>query len=408
MTFREAPLRRFVVDACDGPFGSAIASEHYVDEGARVIRLGNIGAAEWNDEDAAFLDIGYWRTLDRHHARAGDVVVAGLGDERNAVGRATVVPELGPALVKADCHRLRLADGVDPRFIAYRLSSSRGSFDAMCLADGSTRKRLTLGKTLSLPVGDVSPERQCRIADFLDVETARIDETIARTQRLVEVLDERTEALVSGLMERLTSDFGEQPLKAVADLRVSNVDKKSYDGQLPVRLCNYTDVYYHREIDSSLDFMVATADPAQVRRLTLSAGDVLITKDSETADDIAVPSLVTEALPDVVLGYHLALLRPRTVDGRFLYWAIRGRRCRDEFSLAASGVTRVGLRQDAMGMVRIPSAPLDEQNTVVAQIERSVRAAEELTTRLGNQIGLLRERRQALITAAVTGELEVA
>lgn len=81
-------------------------------------------------------------------------------------------------------------------------------------------------------------------------------------------------------------------LKHVAHVAVSNVDKKSVEGELPVRLCNYTDVYHHDRITERLHFMTATASAEQVRDFRLRPGDVLITKDSETPDDIAVPALV--------------------------------------------------------------------------------------------------------------------
>ena len=64
-------------------------------------------------------------------------------------------------------------------------------------------------------------------------------------------------------------------LKTVASVQLSNVDKKSVEGQEPVRLCNYVDVYYHERITANLDFMTATATPEQVHRFTLRAGDVL-------------------------------------------------------------------------------------------------------------------------------------
>jgi type I restriction enzyme S subunit len=166
-------------------------------------------------------------------------------------------------------------------------------------------------------------------------------------------------------------------------------------------------VYYNRKIALGIDFMEATAEPHQVRRLGLRAGDVLITKDSETADDIAVPAYVVEDLPEVVLGYHLALLRATKVRGDFLYWALRSRRCRDSFSLAASGVTRVGLRQDAMGRVPIPNIPIQQQEVLVADLEKYATGLDGLEASIKRQIELLRERRQALITAAVTGELDI-
>ena len=79
-----------------------------------------------------------------------------------------------------------------------------------------------------------------------------------------------------------------QRLKRACHVFPSNVDKKSKDDEVAVRLCNYTDVYYNDTITESMDFMSATATVDQVAKFSLRAGDTLITKDSETADDIAV------------------------------------------------------------------------------------------------------------------------
>ena len=59
-------------------------------------------------------------------------------------------------------------------------------------------------------------------------------------------------------------------LKSLASVQLSNVDKKSEEGQVPVSLCNYVDVYYHHRITSELDFMKATATPEQIRRFTVT------------------------------------------------------------------------------------------------------------------------------------------
>ena len=71
-------------------------------------------------------------------------------------------------------------------------------------------------------------------------------------------------------------------LKSLAAVQLSNVDKKSVEGQDAIRLCNYVDVYYHEHIGADIEFMPATATKEQARRFSLCAGDVLITKDSET------------------------------------------------------------------------------------------------------------------------------
>ena len=99
-------------------------------------------------------------------------------------------------------------------------------------------------------------------------------------------------------------------LGTIADMRVSNVDKHAREDEFPVRLCNYVDVYKNDRITPIMPFMTATASRDEIERFSLETGDVLITKDSETWDDIGVPALVVESAIDLVSGYHLALLRP--------------------------------------------------------------------------------------------------
>ncbi len=103
----------------DGPFGSNLKTAHYAKCGARVIRLQNIGDGRFLDADCAYVPLDHYETIKRHNVHRGDVVVACLGDGVRAAGRACVVPELGgPAVVKADCFRVRLPDtAIDPNYL---------------------------------------------------------------------------------------------------------------------------------------------------------------------------------------------------------------------------------------------------------------------------------------------------
>ena len=135
-------------------------------------------------------------------------------------------------------------------------------------------------------------------------------------------------------------------LKTIAKVQLSNVDKKTVTGQVPVTLCNYVDVYYNDKITDGIDFMLATATEDQAERFSLRRGDVLITKDSEDAMDIAVPAVIAEDLPGVVCGYHLAQIRPNAVsDGSYLARGFVAAGVRDQFSVAANGITRFGLTE---------------------------------------------------------------
>lgn len=200
-----------------------------------------------------------------------------------------------------------------------------------------------------------------------------------------------------------------QRLKHVADVAFSTVDKKSIEGEVAVRLCNYTDVYYHDEITDDMPFMEATASRDQVRRFGLRAGDVLITKDSETAEDIGVAAFVPETLDGVVCGYHLAVLRPKSerIDPKFLFWSVCSSVIRQQMTVFASGVTRFGLRFGDVGNLQLFCPDLATQRAVVQLLDRETARIDTLNERLQRQPALLVEHRQTVITAAVTGQLGV-
>ena len=155
-------------------------------------------------------------------------------------------------------------------------------------------------------------------------------------------------------------------LSSVIDLRLSSVDKKSKTGERAVQLCNYMDVYGNSFIHHDMEFMSATASDREISNCSLFAGDVVITKDSETHDDIGVPALVREDIPNLVCGYHLAILRPSSseLDGAYLFYALSTSEVQRQFHSYANGITRFGLRKADIGLVEIPLPPLPTQQAI--------------------------------------------
>src|SRR5690606_24053185 len=103
------------------------------------------------------------------------------------------------------------------------------------------------------------------------------------------------------------------------------------------------------------------ASPAEIEQFTLKKGDVIITKDSEDPSDIGIPALVAEALPGVVCGYHLTMIRGADfVTARLLHRAIQSRPTQAHFFVEAPGITRYGLSQDAIGDLPLCIPPEDE------------------------------------------------
>ena len=196
-------------------------------------------------------------------------------------------------------------------------------------------------------------------------------------------------------------------LKSFASVQLSNVDKKSAEGQDAVRLSNYVDVYYNERIDDGIDFMPATATTDQIRRFSLRTGDVLITKDSETWTDIAVPAVVSEDLPGVLCGYHLAHIRPdEYCDGRFLSRVFAAVGPRDQYHIAANGITRFGLTGDSIRAGVFAFPPLSEQRAIAAFLDRETAKIDAFVAKKERLIELLQEKRTALISDAVTKGLD--
>ena len=199
------------------------------------------------------------------------------------------------------------------------------------------------------------------------------------------------------------------PIRAlVTYYAVSNVDKALRDGETPVRLCNYSDVYNNEFISPQMDHMQATASDNEIERFSLSKNDVIITKDSESWEDIGVPALVIESSPDLVCGYHLALLRPNSkmILGAFLLRCLQARPVQVQLELAASGITRYGVPKSAIGATLVPVPPIGEQRAIVDYLDRETARLDALVAEHRRLLDLLDEKRVTLITSAVIRGLD--
>ena len=257
-------------------------------------------------------------------------------------------------------------------------------------------------------------------------ETNRIDTLITKKTRFIELLKEKRLALITHAVTKgLDPDvpmkdsgivwIGEIPehwdmkrLRHIANFKNSNVDKKSYDDQESVKLCNYTDVYYNEIITPDMDFMVATASESEIESFSLKKGDVIITKDSEDPKDIGIPSLVLEDLDDVVCGYHLTVINTYEPNmSEFVYRLIQAHSTKAHFFVESPGITRYGLDQDAIGDIPVCVPPEEERLSIIDRINWEVIRIDTIITKTQRSIELLKERRSAFITAAVTGQIDL-
>lgn len=155
----------------------------------------------------------------------------------------------------------------------------------------------------------------------------------------------------------------------IANVEISGVDKKCIAGELSVRLCNFVDVYRNWAITSEMveGFMVATARQAEIERFTIKKGQVALTKDSETRDDIGISTYIADDFDDVVLGYHNALITPnhKFLNGKYLNALLHTDYAKKYFANNASGSgQRYALSVDALNSFPVLLPSLEEQEKI--------------------------------------------
>lgn len=202
----------------------------------------------------------------------------------------------------------------------------------------------------------------------------------------------------------IPSHWNTMRLKYAALVQPSNVDKKSHEDELPVLLCNYVDVYKNNFIDNTLSFMNATAKQAEIEKFKLQIGDVIITKDSETPEEIAIPALVKIEKDNLICGYHLTQIRSdkRLLTGNYLFYHFLSKDFNSNFEKSANGVTRFALSADTINGVHILLPEIAEQNAIAEFLDRKIAQIGELIEGKQKLIEFLKEERTAIINQAVT------
>ncbi|WP_333986775.1 restriction endonuclease subunit S [Burkholderia cepacia] len=358
--------------------------------------------------------------------RPGDIVINTLWAWMAALGASRHVGIVSPAY---GVYRPHLADSFNPAYLDYLLRTRAYVAEYIGRSTGIRSSRLRLYPNQFLDIALLQPPRpeQDQIVAYLRAQDAHIGRFIKAKRDLIGLLNEQKLRIIDHAVTRgieasvalkpsgiewlgdVPSHWDVALLKHIADVRFSGVDKHSHDDETPVRLCNYTDVYKNDRITGDMDLMRATATAAEIVRLTLNAGDVILTKDSETPDDIGIPAWVPEDLPGVVCAYHLGLLRPEPerVLGEFLFRAIGSARIAQQFHVLATGVTRFALGKHDVKNAVIALPPVDEQKTICKWIDDECKPLEDAIQRAEDEIKLIREYRDRQIADVVTGQVDV-
>ncbi|MDH1057056.1 restriction endonuclease subunit S [Aquipseudomonas alcaligenes] len=269
---------------------------------------------------------------------------------------------------------------------------------------------------------------QTQIARFLDHETARIDALIEEQQRLIELLKEKRQAVISHAVTKGLDPtvpmkdsgvewLGEVPahwdvkaLRRVLKKSLSNgVFKKKEDFGRGVLLVNVFDVYRQNfQVNySSLDRVDCNA--AEISSYSVLSGDLFFVRSSLKYEGIAVVAVAGECSEPVVYECHLICARPdpAVFNGRYGSYLFNSSNYRATMISKSKLTTMTTIDQEAISSTLIPAPPLSEQAEISVFLDREINKVDQLIGEADSVCELLKERRSALISAAVTGKIDV-
>ena len=389
--------------------GFAFKSAEYTSDAqdVKLLRGDNVAPHRLRWRDVKRFPTGRAKEVARYQLRAGDFVVA---MDRTWLPSGVKIAEVTeadlPCLLVQRVARLRARGTLHQGLMKQFFSGHHFDQHVQAVQTETAVPHISPADLRDYPILLPPLPEQRRIAEILSTW----DRAIKTVEALIANARAQKKALMQSLLtgkHRLpgfSGDWETTALENVAQVIVSNVDKKSGEGEQPVRLCNYMDVYRADRIEADMPFMRATAAAAQIRKFGLRVGDVLITKDSETPDDIAVPSYVASTAPDLVCGYHLAIIRAKSrTDGQFLKYYFEQPTTQHFFASRANGATRFGLTIGA-----IESAPITLPSLAEQQCIGEVIAVAELEIhRLLPIAQTLRQEKSALMQQLLTGKRRV-
>lgn len=340
--------------------------------------------------------------------RRGDILVTeGSGSLGSVGASATWQAEFkSPVCFQNTLLRLRPRQGTDPRFLGWwaRHAFADGMFAS--IATGANIHHLSAERLRSLPLIYASLDKQRAIADYLDTETAQLDELVARRTRLLGLIIERARAAATMLIDEV--EVGWTPLgRYVTSLTQGHSPQA---GGRPAEanergLLKLSAVKTGRFCPGENKVLPDDYPVA----LSPRAGDLLVTR-ANTPGYVGDSCDVRKDYPELVICDLIYRLRlDANLHPKFAAYCLQHPRSRGTLTSLARGTSQsmVKLRGEDIRSILLPVPSLPQQLQVVAEADSIHQRAIDTQAVLVRQIQFLRERRQALITAAVTGELEI-
>ena len=367
----------------------------------------------------------------RFRLHEGDLLITKSSGSALHIGKTTVV-DRSVASLKAVysnfMQRVRLSSGEHPLYYWYVLRTPRIR-EQWVLNSTSTTGLANLNAAsigeLLVPHPPLDEQRQ--IAEYLDRETGKIDELITKQEQLVKRLIERrsaqvysavTSGLDAGVGHRDSgySEIGQTPLhwetrqlkhiirSQKSGTSVLAADTPAGAGQVGVLKTSSVSTGMFKSGENK------TVSDEELSRVTcpIRVGTILINRANSPAY-VGAAAFVENSEPNLFLSDKLWQIDVHGCDAQFISWWMQTKRYRDQvgFHVVGASSSMQNLSYEAFRGIRLALPPLQEQIAIAAFLIIAISKIDDLVQKVAQTAGVLRERRAALISAAVTGKIDV-
>ena len=398
----KAPEPRSITD---GPFGSNLARRHYTPAGPRVVRLQNIGDGVFVDEKAHISE-EHFASLRAHQVLPGDLLVASLGE---VLPRACIAPaSLGPAIVKADCIRVRLRDDVDARWVLYALQRPAVRRWADEHRHGVGRPRLGLKTIRQIPIPLPPLDDQRRIVAVLEDHLSRLD----AAESALRLTERRLKVLVKSVLTDLIPDVAQYPPSwehsTVAEAGTVELGRQRHpDWHTGPNMKPYLRVanVFEDRIDAR-DVKEMHWPDATFERFKLHPGDVLL-NEGQTPELLGRPAIYRGEPVDV--AFTNSLLRFKASDRvlpEFALLVFRRHMHAGRFTRESRITTNIAhLSASRLKPIEFPIPPRSDQQRIVDASHEQLDNVRLLAAAAGAARRRSAGLRRSLLAAAFSGRL---
>jgi type I restriction enzyme S subunit len=345
--------------------------------------------------------------------RPGDVLVTEGSGSLSTVGASAAWSGelLGTVCFQNTLLRMRpKQNALNGRFLQWWARAAFASGLFASVATGANIYHLSAERVRALPLRVPSLDEQRRIADFLDAETARLDRMAALQQAVASKLTEREVALLDWEIDRLADAYGFMPFRRFIQRveqgtspQCDNVE--AADDEWGVLKVSAVKDGTFQPTENKL----LPPDVPPARQYEVKDGDLLVTR-ANTPVLVGAATVVRQSRRRLLICDKIFRIDVSSdLNKEFLVHVARGTRIRVLCAAASHGTSQsmANLKVDEIKRWPIPAVPLLEQRRLADLIDERRAQVSELRTAIDTQLALLAERRQALITAAVTGQMDV-